>query len=34
MTDLRDYVLLLGCVKAKYKQDKEKFLTNKFKNHE
>ena len=29
-----DCVLLLGSVKAKYKQDKEKFLTNKFKNHE
>ena len=29
-----DWVLLLGSVKAKYKQDKEKFLTNKFKNHE
>ena len=29
-----DCALLLGSVKAKYKQDKEKFLTNKFKNHE
>ena len=29
-----DCALLLGSVKAKYKEDKEKFLTNKFKNHE